>query len=168
MKSTIISLTLAGLLLASPITISHPQEPITLEQKIEKSFPSKQVKDIENFRQYADSIMAIVAGRMNIKLDKNIPKPKIITDDEITTQEFSRLLGYPEDYFTAVCPYYFQDQNMILVLNQTRLDTLAHEFVHYFQVQYQKIDLKSNPAYADTMEFQAVYIQHWFKDEYMK
>lgn len=172
MKNTILKLTLAGLLLASPITYhavsTHAQETVTLEQRIEKGFPSKQVKDIENFRQYADSIMAIVAERMNVKLNKNIPKPRIITDSEITTQEFSKLLGYPEDYFTAVCPYYFHKQNTILVLKESRLDTLAHEFVHYFQIKYQNADIDNNQACTDALESQAVYIQHWFKDEYMK
>lgn len=141
------------------------QEPVTLEQRIEKSFPSKQIKDIENFRQYADGIMAIVAEKMNIKLNKDTPQPRIITDSEITTQEFGKLLGFPEDYFTAVYPYYFHKQNMILMIKEARLDSLAHEFVHYFQVQYQKIDIVK---YADALEPPAIHIQHWFKDNYMK
>lgn len=166
MKRGILSMTLAGLLLATAPTITYPQQNITLEQKIEKKFPNKQIKDIEDFRQYADDIMYIVAEKMHLKIDENIPKPRIVTNDDITTQEFSKLLGYPEDFFTAVCPYYFDDINTILVLNDSKLHTLAHEFVHYFQIQYRHEDLKNAPV--DFHEFEAVQIQHWFREKYLE
>lgn len=159
--------TLASLILATvPAFPAKAQQALTLEQKIEKTFPNKQIKDIENWRQYADDILYIVAEKMGYEMDESIPKPTIVT--EMTTQEFSRRLGYPEDFFTAVCNYYFYNENQVLLTEDSELDSLAHEYVHYFQVKYENIDLQKAGVYIEYLEFEAVMIQRWFEENYMK
>jgi len=165
LKKVLVGLSLVSFLVASPVTVPSYVQTATLDQKVEKSFPNKKIGEIENFRQYADDIMKIVAGKMNIKLDENIPKPQIVTDDEMTQKEFNNLLGYPDDFFDAMCPYYFDSINTILVLKDVTLHSLAHEFVHYFQIKYKKYDFHNN--YNDSFEYEAIIIQHWFKDNYM-
>lgn len=103
---------------------------------------------------------------MRCEINENIPKPKIVTDEDLTLKEFSNLLGYDDDFFSAMCPYYFHKENMILIIMESRLDSLAHEFVHYFQVKYKNADFEMD--YVDNNEFEAVHIQHWFKEKYMK
>ncbi|MBM3200288.1 hypothetical protein FJZ53_05085, partial [Candidatus Woesearchaeota archaeon] len=98
LKKVLVGLSLVSFLVASPVTVPSYVQTATLDQKVEKSFPNKKIGEIENFRQYADDIMKIVAGKMNIKLDENIPKPQIVTDDEMTQKEFNNLLGYPDDF----------------------------------------------------------------------
>ena len=178
MKKALVSLGLAGLLFftpAMPIYAQHTTaEQTALEYKIEKTFPNKQIKDIEDFRQYSDDIMKIVAEKMRIKLDERIPKPKIVTTDDITLDEFNRRVyefskraGYPiSSRLSAMCPMYFDKENEILLTLGVKLHTLAHEFVHYFQVQYRHDDATNDPY--DNMEREAVYIQREFEKEYLK
>lgn len=163
-KLAVVALT--GLILAtSPAFSTNIKQTVTLEQKIEKKFPSEQIKDIENWRQYADDIFYIVAEKMGYEVDENIPKPTIVT--EMTTQEFSRLLGDEEDYFTAVSNCYFDKENKILLTEDSELDSLAHEYVHYFQVQYGHESTENNPG-ADFLEWKAIWTQRWFEKNYME
>ncbi len=140
----------------------------SLEKKVKQIFPNKQIKDMPDFRKYADSIMKIVAKKKGYEIDDKIPKPTIITEDQIDCDEFSRRLGYPAGTFDAICPYYFYHQNEILLLNDSRLDTLAHEFVHYFQVKYGHANFDKDVFDANAYEVEAVSIQRWFKKNYMR
>ncbi|MBM3199348.1 hypothetical protein FJZ53_00300 [Candidatus Woesearchaeota archaeon] len=177
MKNTLVSLGLAGILMFSPVTSTfsqaQPTQAVSLEQKVSKTFPYKPVKDIENFRQYSDDILEIVAGKMNIKLNENIPKPTIVTEDEITLDEFNRRVsnymiehGFEPVYLNGMCPMYFEKENQILLLNSSTLHSLAHEIVHYFQVQYRHEDAANDPY--DALEKEAIYVQRWFEKEHMK
>ncbi len=178
MKKALVSLGLAGLLFftpAMPIYAQHsPAEQTTLEYKIEKTFPNESVKDIKDFRQYSDDIMKIVAEQMNIKLDERIPKPKIITEKEMTLDEynrrafeFSKKAGYPlKAPLEAMCSTYFGEENEILISEDRKLHTLAHELVHYFQIKYRQDDPLNDPY--DNMEREAIYIQREFEKEYLK
>ncbi len=178
MKKALVSLGLAGLLFftpAMPIYAQHsPAEQTTLEYKIEKTFPDKPIKDIEDFRQYADDIMKIVAEKMNIKLDEKIPKPRIITEKEMTLDEynrrayeFSKKAGYPlKSPLKAMCSTYFIEENEILISEDRKLYTLAHELVHYFQIKYRQDDPLNDPY--DNLEREAIYIQLWLEDKHLK
>lgn len=178
MKRTLVSLGLAGLLFftpAMPIYAQHNTSPQTaLEQKIEKTFPNKPIKDIKDFRQYSDDIMRIVAEQMNIKLDESIPKPKIITEKEITLDEFNRRAyefskkaGCPLSvYIKNMCPMYFGEENEILLTLNVKLHSLAHELVHYFQIKYRHDDPTYDPY--DALEREAILLQKWFEKKYLK
>jgi Zn-dependent peptidase ImmA (M78 family) len=177
MKKALVSLGLAGLLFFTPAmpiyAQNKPIEQTTLEYKIEKTFPNKSVKDIEDFRQYSKDIMKIVAEKMNIKLDERIPKPKIITQEDMNLDEFNRRYaewckerGFAPVYLNAMCPMYFEKENEILLIDNSTLHTLAHEFVHYFQVQYRHEDSANDPY--DNMEKEAILIQREFQKEYLK
>ncbi|MBU4502166.1 MAG: collagenase [Nanoarchaeota archaeon] len=165
-KKTILGAVLAGFLLAYPMTFVNAKQPVTLEQKIEKSFPNQQIKDTKNFRQYSDEIMEIVAGKLNLKLDENIPKPKIIKSDELTLEEFNNLLNPTAGNRPTMCSYYFDKENIIFLTTDSKLDTLAHEFVHYFQVKYRGED--PNTDFMNFLEGEALWTQWWFEKEYMK
>lgn len=177
MKKTLISLGLAGLLFFTPAIPIHaqntPAEQTKLEYRVEKTFPSGPVKDIKDFRQYSNDIMKIVAGYMNIKLDEKIPKPKILTDEDMDLKEFNRRYAewckehdFNPVYLNGMCPMYFEKENEILVLNSTTLHTLAHEFVHYFQAQYLHEDFANDPC--DDLEKEAIKHQRQFQKEYLK
>lgn len=163
MKRGIIALSLAGLFIAAPITFVNAKQTTTLEQKIEKSFPSQQIQHIENFMQYSDDIMRIVAEKMNYTIDDKIPLPTIIRSDEITLEGYSKLWGYK---VKAMCSVYFPEENILVISVDKKLDSFAHEFVHYFQIQYGHEDPMNDPWMM--LEREAMYIQDWFKDKYLK
>ena len=149
-------------------TNNFTQQKQVLEQKVEKSFPNKEIKDIKNFRQYSEDILKIVINKKGLKINEKIPQPKIITEDEITLKEFNENLGYSPDFFNGIFPYYVQKHNKIIVLNNSKLDTLAHEFVHYFQAKYQKINIEEIYDPGNSLESEAVTVQKWFKEKYLK
>ncbi|MDP2907845.1 MAG: hypothetical protein Q8O03_07950 [Nanoarchaeota archaeon] len=178
MKKALVGLGLAGLLFFTPAIPTYaqhsPAEQTTLEYKIEKTFPNKPIQDIEDFRQYSDDIIKIVAEKMHIKLDEKIPKPKIITEKEMTLDEynrrayeFSKKAGYPlTKPLEAMCSTYFVEENEILISEDRKLHTLAHELVHYLQIKYRQDDPLNDPY--DNLEREAIYIQLEFKDKYLK
>jgi len=129
-------------------------------------FPAKKIKDMPNYKEYSDEIMYLVANRMGIRITNDIPKPKIITDREITIEEFGRLTGHLGA--KAKCSYYFYKLNIILVSGDVNLSVLAHEFVHYFQVQYKKIDPEMILLGWDFLEPEALLIEDWFKRNFIE
>ncbi|WP_166266775.1 hypothetical protein [Marinobacter caseinilyticus] len=128
---------------------------------VSECFPTSQIKDISNFRQYSNELFLMVARKMGITIDRTVPMPAILTDLELTEEEFNLWLRQTAGPFHAMFPYYFPDQNTILVLESSRLDSLVHEFVHFFQVKYRHVipDLLNGVQ----LEYEATEIQHWFR-----
>jgi hypothetical protein len=122
--------------------------------------------EISNLEKFYDKIFQIVAGKMRLEIDKNVPKPIILTDLQITPKEFSRYLGWKAE---ELIPYYFFRKNTLVVPLNCKLDSLAHELVHYFQVMYrnENLDLDCGPC-IDNLEMEAVTIQRWFKSKYLE
>jgi hypothetical protein len=130
------------------------------------TFPDFQLKEMSNFKTFGNDIFQIVAHRMGFEINENMPKPIILTDKQITLQKFNSYLGWDSN---EVIPYYFSKNNTIVIPLYCKLDSLAHEFVHYFQTMYRNENLNStNGVDADSLEFEAVRIQKWFKAKYMK
>jgi hypothetical protein len=46
----------------------------------------------------------------------------------------------------------------------TALDSLAHEFTHYFQLLIVDRDLTSPFLYSEQSESEAIYMQKWFRE----
>ncbi len=130
-----------------------------------KTFPDCQIEEINNFGECCNDIFQIVAGEMGLEINENIPKPIILTDKQITHQKFNSYLDWDAK---EVFPYYFSRENTIVIPLNRKLDTLAHELVHYFQVMYRNEDLSSDYGlYTEILEMEAVAIQKWIKAKYM-
>lgn len=128
-------------------------------------FPNYPIEEISNFRVICDQIFQIVAGKMGLKINENIPKPVILTDKQISRQKFNNYLGWDVE---VVCPYYFYNKNTVVIPIDCKLDSLAHELVHYFQVMYRNENLDFDcGAYIENLEMEAVAIQRWFKSNYL-
>jgi hypothetical protein len=128
-------------------------------------FPNYPIKEISNFQVICDQIFQIVAGKMGLKINENIPKPVILTDKQISRQKFNSYLGWDVE---VVCPYYFFKKNTVVIPLNCKLDSLAHELVHYFQVMYrnENLDFSCGP-YIENLEMEAVSIQRWFKSNFL-
>lgn len=162
--------TLGGIVLFLWIAAFHPEgkawEKHGSDQELAESFPSLQIKDISDLKQYSGDILLIVGKKMGVKLSNEVPEPLILTDLELTEETFSLWLGATKNQFHALSPYYFPEKNIIVVVGSVRLDSLAHELVHYVQVQYQHLNIAFPDAYQ--LELEAVAIQRWFKQNYMR
>jgi hypothetical protein len=130
-----------------------------------KSFPACPIEEISNLVEFFDRIFLIVAGKMRIEINSTVPKPAILTDIQITPQEFSSYLGWEVE---DLIPYYFSSKNILVIPLDCKLDSLAHELVHYFQVMYrnENLGLDCGPD-IENLEMEAVSIQRWFKARYM-
>lgn len=131
-----------------------------------KSYPDCRIKEISNFRVYCDEIFRIVAHKMGFEMNERIPKPIILMDNQLTLQRYNSYLGWEAN---KILPYYFHKKNILVIPSYCKLDSLAHEFVHYFQVMYQMDDFDFTDGMStEVREFEAVSIERWFKARYMK
>jgi hypothetical protein len=131
-----------------------------------KTFPDCQIEEISNFGECCHDIFWIVAGKMGLEINENIPKPIILTDKQITHQKFNSYLGWDA---AEVFPYYFSRKNTIVIPLNRKIDTLAHELVHYFQVMYRNENLSFDYGlYTEILEMEAVAIQKWIKAKYIE
>jgi hypothetical protein len=130
-----------------------------------KTFPHHQIEEISNLGACYDEIFQIVADKMGLEINENAPKPIILTNKQISLQKFNSYLGWDSE---EVFPYYFSNKNMLVIPLWCKLDTLAHELVHYFQVMYRNEDLNvDHGLYTESLEMEAVAIQRWFKANYL-
>jgi hypothetical protein len=98
--------------------------------------------------------------------DRPLPKPIILTDVHLTTEKFS---NYLERKVEDLIPYYLHRENTLVTPKNYKLDSLAHELVHYFQVMYRKENLELNCGpYIENIEMEALEIQRWFKSKYLE
>ena len=131
-----------------------------------KTFATCQIGEISNFGDCSNDIFQIVARKMGLEINESIPKPIILTDKEITRKKFNDYLGWDAE---EISPYYFYKKNTIVIPPDCKLDSLAHELAHYFQVMYQNENLDFDcGAYIENLEMEAVAIQRWFKAKYLQ
>ena len=131
-----------------------------------KTFPDCQIAAISNFEEFYEKIFQLVASKMGFEIDVRIPKPIILTDVYLTPQKFSSYLGWKVE---DLIPYYLYRKNTLVIPKNCKLDSLAHELVHYFQVMYRNdnLDLNCGP-YIENLEMEALEIQRWFKSKHME
>ena len=131
-----------------------------------KYYPNCCIKEISNFRIYCNEIFQIVANKMELEVNENIPKPIILIDTQLTLQQFNSYLGWESK---VILPCYFHERNILVIPCNCKLDTLVHEYVHYFQAMYQNRDLNCTYGMsADGIELEAIIIQRWFKTKFMR
>ena len=129
-------------------------------------FSTCKIEKIKNFKACCDKIFKIVAKKLKIEVNENIPRPTVLTDNQLTLVQFNRYLGWDAD---QLLPYYFHKKNIIVIPCYCRLDSLAHEFVHYFQAKYQNQNFDCTDGMsAEQREAEAILTQRWFKTNFMK
>lgn len=131
-----------------------------------KSYPGCCIKEISNFRMCCEEIFKIVANKMGLEVNKNIAKPIIMTNDQLTLEQFNRYLGWNSN---EILPYYFHKKNIFVIPCYCKLDNLAHEYVHYFQAMYLNEDFNcTDSMITEVRELEAILIQKWFKTKFMR
>lgn len=99
-----------------------------------------------------------VARAMYLAVREDRLRPCLQDAASVDPVKFSRLIG--TDVVRAFNAYLPETNTIVLATWYP--DTLAHEFVHYFQVQYQGVSLASDAR--DWAERQATAIQNMFRN----
>jgi len=119
-------------------------------------------------------ILQAVAAHKHITLREDVPEPSIHFESECSLEQFQDAVepqwGFRPERISNV--YIFDKNEIYLVdeveyygrLNRYMDDSLAHEFVHFLQVKYQGVDQMAD----DSLEADAVSVQTWFRDTYLK
>jgi hypothetical protein len=130
--------------------------------------------DLEVIKGKAQCTFLAVAKQMKIsKKAVDEGPPIIVYSGETSIDEFNRenegILNAKLKVFTNV----FIGQNNKIFLQTdpawykapaTALDSLAHEFTHYFQLLIVDRDLTSPFLYSEQSESEAIYMQKWFRE----
>lgn len=101
-------------------------------------------------------ILAEVAREMKITLDPKMLLPVVIVAEQVSDNEFSRLMGFDVGDKRM---NRFMPPNTIFLISKSRIHNLAHEITHYMQYNYRYLDMADDQA-----EEEAVYIQNKFRD----
>ena len=151
---------------AVPIVLSILFGPYYVYADRYKCYPNYRIREIRNFRMYCKEIFNIVNDKMGLEVNKEIPNPTILTDDQLTLQQYNNYSGWLSN---QILPCYSHRNNILVIPGYCKLDNLAHEFVHYFQYMYRNEILNFNSGlYMDTLEMEAKKIQRWFKAKFMR
>lgn len=115
-----------------------------------------------------------VAGRMKITIAKDIELPKVYLASDIALSFFQDVIEaewlFRPDVVTNV---FAPKANAIFLTNEGEVykahgrfleDSLAHELAHFIQVRY----FGATPGNDDAFEDEAVRVQTWFREVYMK
>jgi hypothetical protein len=117
-------------------------------------------------------ILAQVARRMNVALRPEVPVPAIYVESATPLRQFQDAID-PQWRFRphVFANAYVAARNEIYLIDdaayynrfgRTIDDSLAHEFVHYIQVQYLRADLADPVSESD-----AIAIQHGFRQAHI-
>jgi hypothetical protein len=114
-------------------------------------------------------ILETVARRLGVALRPEIPSPAIFFESTTSLRQFQQAIAaqwgfrprvFANAYVAARNEIYLIDDPALYARLGYSLDeSLAHELVHYLQVQYMRADL-ADP----TCESDAVAVQLWFRD----
>lgn len=116
----------------------------------------------EQYDDKTEEVFHAVACIMHITIRDEIARPRIVVGREMNPAEFSHYAGF--DTGGKIFSAYFPEPNLI-VLREWRAHTLAHEFVHYFQVQYRGYNPLEEGDGRDTSEREATAVERYFRDE---
>lgn len=122
-----------------------------------------------------DCTLNAVARHMRISLRDDIPRPKIFFGSQTPLSQFQDAVepqwGFrPEKFLNA----FITEKNEIYLMDEAEYyekrnrfidDSLAHELTHYLQVRYRGVEIATAD---DSVESQAVAMQDWFRETYMK
>lgn len=136
--------------------------------------PSAYAAEPMRSRYSAECILKAVAPFIRAKI--TVPIPRVIYESEISVNEFRELskanfMGYIPD---SVMTLYAYEPNIIFLRDGTNNyqgdrnieDSLAHELVHFIQVKIRG-ETSENDS-SDSLESEAVAVQFWFRENFMK
>jgi len=93
------------------------------------------------------------------RYDVSILMPTIKNANKVSDKEYHKAIGF--DCKGSRCPLYDPDTNTIYLIKGSKIHTLAHEYTHYVQVKYQKVDPKRDAM--DFLEMDAISVQNYFR-----
>lgn len=119
-------------------------------------------------------ILSAVAWNMGVTLRADVPLPKVIMSSDVSLKDFQDYVE-PQWGFrpNVVANVYIAARNEIYLIDEADYyrrmkrfidDSLAHEYVHYFQIRYKGYRFDPND---ETMEHQAVHVQTWFRTGFL-
>lgn len=122
-----------------------------------------------------ECVLKAILAHKNLAFRPEIEIPKVILESRSSLKDFQDAVE-PQwkmrpDYFTNV---YVTGRNEIFLMDRLDYyqrtgrfvdDSLAHELMHYVQVKYRGWELDGSD---DSLELDAVNVQSWFRDEFMK
>lgn len=116
-----------------------------------------------------------VLDHMGYTLDPSKSVPPVYLGSQIPLKQFQDAVESQWGFRpNAVLNVYVADRNEIYLLDDAEYyrkvnrfvdDSLAHEFAHYVQVMYKNASLNGNSDYLET---EAVQVQTWFRETFMK
>lgn len=120
-------------------------------------------------------ILEAVAFAMNVRLDPAIAAPALRLETKTPVSEFADGVepqwGMRPDRFTnAYSPsankvFLIEDADYYEKFKRDIADSLAHEYAHFIQVRYKGLSIEN---FSDNEESEAVHIQTWFRDNYIR
>lgn len=120
-------------------------------------------------------VLEAVAFAMNVRLDPAVPAPALRLETQTPLAEFADAVqpqwGSRPDVFTnAYSPsadkvFLIEDADYYEKFKRDIADSLAHEYAHFIQVRYKGISIET---FSDSEESEAVHIQTWFRDNYIR
>ncbi|MBI5622779.1 MAG: hypothetical protein HY924_03270 [Elusimicrobia bacterium] len=119
-------------------------------------------------------ILATVADMMGLTLKDEIPAPALRLESDTPLKRFQDAVApqwgmRPDMFLNAYTPptnevYLMADAAYYSKLKRFLDDSLAHEYVHFFQVKYKDFPMDQ---FSDAEEGEAVGYQTRFRDEYL-
>ena len=115
-------------------------------------------------------ILHQVARQMNVTLRPDVPLPKIFLESNTPLRQFQQAIGRqwkfrPHVFANAYAAerneiYLSDDARYYNKRNRTLDDSLAHEFVHYIQVNYRNGNLADDDCEMEALTVQLAFIDH--------
>jgi hypothetical protein len=136
-------------------------------------FAGEDVSPLEPVKLRFDtqSVLELVAERMQIKLRPDVPLPAVFVESTVPLRQYQDAMEVQWHFRPPLVSnayaiarneiYLSDDASFYQRLKRTIDDSLAHELVHYIQAKYFNEDLST-----DGCEVQAVEVQRWFREEY--
>lgn len=108
-------------------------------------------------------ILKKVLQLKNIEFDKTKQIPKVVNATNVDPRIFLETWGFEVDTTKYEVNHYHWKRNLIIMANNSKINNLAHEYVHYIQYTYEKIKLNNQIGGIDEIEMDAIRIQNYFK-----
>lgn len=115
-------------------------------------------------------ILQQIARQMNVTLRPDVPLPKIFLESNTPLRQFQRAIApqwkfrphvFANAYIMARNEIYLSDDpSYYKRRNRTLDDSLAHEFVHYIQVNYRSCNLADDDCEMEAITVQLAFIDH--------
>ncbi|MBI5623491.1 MAG: hypothetical protein HZB91_03440 [Elusimicrobia bacterium] len=119
-------------------------------------------------------VLATVADMMGIALRSDIPAPALRLENDTPLKRFQDAVEpqwkmRPDMFLNAYTPgtnevFLMADASYYNKLKRFLDDSLAHEYVHFFQVKYKNFPIDQ---FSDAEEGEAISYQTRFRDEYL-